>query len=66
MVTKMAAMHDIERSSSSDSEVFVGDGPQKAEEKIQQREADRSAEQKDEWPDCVQHDRQNENREAEQ
>ena len=47
MVTKMAAIQRIERSSSG-SEVFAGDEPQKTEEKIQQREADRSAEQKDE------------------
>src|ERR1019366_10219535 len=52
--------------SSAGSEVFTGDGSQEAEEEIQQRETDGSAEQEDDWADCVQYDRQDEDREAKQ
>ncbi len=50
----------------SDNQVLAGDGLQKAQKKIKQCQAECSAEQKDERSDCMQHDRQNVNHEAEQ
>jgi hypothetical protein len=50
----------------SGSEVFACHKVKEAEEEIQKREADGSAQQEDEPADGVQHDRQNENCEAEQ
>jgi hypothetical protein len=50
----------------SDNVVLAGDGLQQAQKKIQQCQAQRSAEQKDEPPNGMQHDGQDINHEAEQ